>query len=98
MNSKSNYCIVYRRNYYRGTFYADHNWQILSNGFLNGEEADGANNDEISFDSKENAKSYLENYDKGTYYLGHGEHSRPTYKIVNSNHSIVVGALNRLKY
>jgi hypothetical protein len=98
MNSKTNYCIVYRRHYYAGTFYANHNWQILDNSFYDIEDARGASNDGISFNSKENAKSYLENYDKGTYYLGHGEHSRPTYKIVNSNHSIVVGALNRLKY
>lgn len=40
------------------------------------------------FDTREEAKAFLEKYDSGTYYLHHGEYSRPNYsvrKIRNEN-------------
>lgn len=33
------------------------------------------------FDTRKEAKAFIEKYDSGTYYLHHGEYERPNYRV-----------------
>jgi len=91
---QTTYAIVYRRHFYSGTFYADESYHIVDFS-TSYDSPEGLNQDGWSFNNKSDAEEAMEEYDSGVYHLSHGEHSRPTYKILSTNHSVVKGAFNR---